>query len=314
MTMIDGLAPGRIIAPRTEEEVAAALAEARSASQAVIPTGGGTLLHVGEPPSRYDLGLATGELTGIVEYNPADLTMVVRSGTTLAELDAELARRGQFLPLDPPLPERATVGGSLAANASGPWRSAYGSARDMVIGMRMALPGGEIARSGGRVVKNVAGYDLAKLFIGSYGTLGVIVEAAFKLFPRPPATRMLFFECASTDEAFRLSTRLRANGPGVLSLVVVNERYAQALGLSAAAVLITLGGSPRAVAGMSGSMRSVAERAPGTIEPAQAGTLFAALRDFPARAAVRVSTPRPRRRSSPLSPKRVSCSAIRQPG
>src|SRR5207248_8497338 len=114
---------------------------------------------------------------GVIEYNPADLTVTVGAGTRLAELQRELAKEGQMLALNPPDPDRATIGGILATNASGPRRLKYGSARDLVIGMRVAEPSGALTRSGGKVVKNVAGYDLNNLYIGSLGTLAVIAEA-----------------------------------------------------------------------------------------------------------------------------------------
>ena len=127
----------------------------------------------------------------IIEHEPGDLTTTAEAGIPLAALQGELGKRGQWLSLDPPWAERATLGGILASNASGPRRHLYGSARDLLIGLTVVMADGSLVRGGGKVVKNVAGYDLPKLFIGSFGTLGVIVEATVKLRPRPDVDRLV---------------------------------------------------------------------------------------------------------------------------
>ncbi len=127
--------------------------------------------------------IETNQLDRLLEHEGPDLTCHVQAGITLASLQKQLARQGQRLSLDPPDAEQSTIGGILASNASGPKRLRYGTARDLLIGLRVVQANGDIARSGGRVVKNVAGYDLNKLYIGSLGTLGIIVEANFKLHP-----------------------------------------------------------------------------------------------------------------------------------
>ncbi len=126
-------------------------------------------------------------LSRILEHTPEDMTVTVEAGATLAALQRALAALGQWLPIDPPHPERLTVAALLDTNASGPRRAGFGTIRDYVIGLRVALADGRLVRSGGKVVKNVAGYDLMKLFIGARGTLGVIVEVTFKLLPLPEA-------------------------------------------------------------------------------------------------------------------------------
>jgi glycolate oxidase FAD binding subunit len=188
---IDGLTPARTASPETAKELADALHAADAAGQKVAPVGGGTQLDLGMPPSRVDVLLETTRLNRIVEYEPADLTITVEAGIRFAELQRILGEQGQFLALDPPLEDGATIGGAIATNASGPLRFAYGSARDLVIGTRVANPDGTVTHAGGRVVKNVAGYDLNKLYIGSLGTLAVLVELSFKLAPIPPATATL---------------------------------------------------------------------------------------------------------------------------
>lgn len=140
-------------------------------------------------------------LNRVVEHTPEDMTVTVEAGMTLAMLQAQLTPRGQWLPIDPPHPGRLTVGALLATNASGPRRFGCGTIREHVIGLKVALADGRLIKSGGKVVKNVAGYDLGKLFIGSHGSLGVIVEAAFKLRPRPEAEQFVQAQCESLAQA-----------------------------------------------------------------------------------------------------------------
>jgi glycolate oxidase FAD binding subunit len=184
---VDGVMPSERLSPSTAQELAAALLATDEAGKAVAPVGGGTQLDLGMPPTRLDLVIETTNLNRIVEYEPADLTVTVEAGMRFAELQRILGEQGQFLALDPPLEPNATIGGAIATNASGPLRFAFGTARDLVIGTRVANPDGTVTHAGGRVVKNVAGYDLNKLYIGSLGTLAVIVELSFKLAPVPPA-------------------------------------------------------------------------------------------------------------------------------
>jgi len=183
--VVDGSGPKRTERPRSAEDLAELLRSAAEAGQAVIPVGGGRAIGLGDPPERFDLALETGGLDRIIEHSQADLTASVEAGVTLEELNAELGRAGQFLPLDPFNAPGHTVGGALAAGLSGPLRLRYGTPRDFVIGLRVALPDGRLASSGGRVVKNVSGYDMNKLHLGALGCLGVIVAASFKVFPRP---------------------------------------------------------------------------------------------------------------------------------
>ncbi len=196
---VDGVTPQVAALPASVEDVAALLKLAGERQLAVLPVGGNTEPALGQPPERYDLALCTARLNALLEHEAADLTCSVQAGMTLADLQQRLATRGQFLALDPPDNEHTTIGGILATNASGPQRLRYGAARDLVIGLRIVLGDGTITRSGGKVVKNVAGYDLNKLYIGSLGTLGVIVEANFKLIPRPEhqETLLVAFEDAS---------------------------------------------------------------------------------------------------------------------
>ncbi len=185
---VDGVVPGLVVRPGTQDEVANVLGACADAEAAVIPWGGGTAMGLGNPPRRADVAVALDRLDRIVEFDAANLCVTAEAGVRLAALQATLAQKREILPLDPPADTRVTVGGLAAANLSGPSRLLYGTARDWVLGMRVALPDGERIHCGGKVIKNVSGYDMTKLFIGSLGTLGIVTEVTFKLLPLP-ATR-----------------------------------------------------------------------------------------------------------------------------
>lgn len=182
---VDGMSPGLIVRPGSQEEVAAIVAACAEAGAAIIPWGGGTAMGLGNPPTRADVAVVLERLNRIVDHDVANLNVSVESAVRLAELQAALALQGQYLPLDLPADGQATIGGLIAANRSGPTRLLYGTARDWVLGMRVVLPDGERIRCGGKVIKNVSGYDMNKLFIGSLGTLGIVTEVTFKLLPMP---------------------------------------------------------------------------------------------------------------------------------
>jgi glycolate oxidase FAD binding subunit len=190
---VDGVQAQWVAEPGTAEDLAHALRCAHAAGLKVSPRGGGTKLGWGNPPAACDLVLSTARLNRVLEYAWADMTVIVEAGCRVADLQKTLAEHGQRLALDPLWPEQATIGGILATNDSGTLRARYGSLRDLVIGITVALPDGTLAKSGGKVVKNVAGYDLSKLFTGSLGTLGVIVQAIFRLHPLPRQSRSLSF-------------------------------------------------------------------------------------------------------------------------
>ncbi|MDQ2715902.1 MAG: FAD-binding oxidoreductase [Chloroflexota bacterium] len=198
---VDGLLPRLVVIPDTVEQVTQAVLLANQHDVTVMARGGGSHLNLGGMPERIDVVIETNTLTHLLEHEGPDLTCHVEAGITLAALQHELASKGQHLALDPPNMQQASIGGILATNASGPKRLRYGTARDLVIGLRTVQASGEIARSGGRVVKNVAGYDLNKLYIGSLGSLGIIVEANFKLHPIPPMERTLLLTFAGAAEA-----------------------------------------------------------------------------------------------------------------
>jgi glycolate oxidase FAD binding subunit len=179
----------RKAAPATVEELCEILRGADAGGARVAVAGGGTLHGMGFPPSGDDLTLDTTALKKIVAYHPRDLVVAVQGGVTLRGLATRLKKEGQFIPFDAPRPARATVGGTLAAGWLGPRRHRFGRPRDLIVGSTLALADGSLARAGGMVVKNVAGYDMSRLYVGSFGTLGVLVQANLKTLPRPAAAR-----------------------------------------------------------------------------------------------------------------------------
>jgi glycolate oxidase FAD binding subunit len=200
---VAGAQPKLVIEPGTETELAEILRLANEAGLAVIPRGGGTKLGWGNAPAHADLILSTARLTEIIEHAWADLTVGVEAGCTIQRLQETLAQHGQRLALDALWPEKATVGGVLSTNDSGALRLRFGALRDLIIGVTIALPDGTLASSGGKVVKNVAGYDLPKLVTGALGTLGVITRAVFRLHPLPLNSRSFSVSVASAEEMQR---------------------------------------------------------------------------------------------------------------
>ncbi|TDL75862.1 FAD-binding oxidoreductase [Rhodococcus qingshengii] len=184
---------GRVrISPKTEEEIFTVLSYANTKGHSLFIMGNGTKRGYGGLLEKADILLSLAQYTGIVEHNPGDMTLTVKSGTPFQEIQNYLAPYNQKIPLDPFYPKHATIGGIISANDSGPKRVGYGSARDNVIGLRMIYPDGTFITSGGKVVKNVAGYDMNKLFIGAMGTLGVVSEVTLKLRPIPKYESILF--------------------------------------------------------------------------------------------------------------------------
>ena len=184
---IEGLVPTLTALPTTVDEVSHVLRVANAAGAAVTPWGGGTLQAVGQSPDRLDIVLSLERMNRVLIYEPDDLTCSVEVGMTLGQLARLLGEHNQMLPLDPPLPDRATIGGLIATNSSGARRHGYGTLRDLLIGIRVVHADGMVSKAGGMVVKNVSGYDMMKLYLGSLGTVAVVVSANFKLLPRPAA-------------------------------------------------------------------------------------------------------------------------------
>lgn len=180
-----GARPREVFSPSSVGEAAAFLEEKARASESVAFVGGGTSLGLGRPPRRLDAVLRTNRLTRIVEHAPSDQIVVVEAGLTLAALQGAVAAHGQRLALDPPLAERRTIGGLVSTNAFGPRRTRFGSLRDLIIGVSLVRADGALAKGGGKVVKNVAGFDVPKMMVGSLGTLGLVATVTFRLHPLP---------------------------------------------------------------------------------------------------------------------------------
>lgn len=220
---VDGIVPQMVLVPGNADEVAAALKIATGAGLKVIPHGGGSKMDWGNRLPRNnewgnsergsgELILSTRRLNRVVEHAWGDMTATVEAGCTFQVFQQMLAEHGQRLALDPLWPDRATIGGILTTNDSGPLRVRFGSLRDLIIGITLALPDGTLAKSGGKVVKNVAGYDLPKLATGSLGTLGVITQAIFRLHPVPRESGTLSFSTSATGPSdSRASENQRIN-------------------------------------------------------------------------------------------------------
>lgn len=263
---VDGLPPRAIIEPGTYDEVADVLRLANSERLAVIPRGSGLFIHLGNIPQRYDVALQLTRLDKIIEHEPADLTLTCQAGITLGMLGSHLAQSGQMVPLalDSNPADSLTVGGLLALN-SGDLRSSYGSPRDFTIGLKVITADGRITRAGGKVVKNVAGYDLCKLYIGSRGSLAVIADATFKVFPHPQLRETASFEFANCAEACRTAMEARARGLSVVDAHVVSPTVTRETGAKSPryTLHLTLAGEPGTVKRSCAEARELADRARG---------------------------------------------------
>lgn len=244
---IDGTSPHTVVRATSEAEVVDAIRSANDRGEAIVVGGGATRLGVGDPPERYDVALDVSALRGIVEYEPGDLVATVRAGTTLAELAEALAPRGQRWPVEPGLSARATIGGTLASAAGGPSRLRYFHPRDWVIGARVVLGDGTPVRSGGKVVKNVTGYDLTRLWSGTFGTLVAIVELTLKLTAIPERSVSLVAEL-DVPTAFDAASALYASGLPLDALAIATGDAVSELGARGdAALLVRLTGPAAAV-------------------------------------------------------------------
>ncbi len=214
----DGYIPKAVVLPASVQEMQEVLRFASKKDLSVMPAGAGTKLGIGNLPEKVDLVLATTCLNSVVEYEPADLTVTVESGIRLAALQAVLAQHRQYLALDPAYADRCTLGGIVATNASGSLRLRHGAARNQVLGLRVIQANGTVVKSGGKVVKNVAGYDLNKLYIGAFGTLGIITEVTLKLSPIPAREAILVADFQNVQGA--VDTGLSIVGSQILPMFV----------------------------------------------------------------------------------------------
>jgi glycolate oxidase FAD binding subunit len=254
---VDGLEPREAVRARNEQDVVDAIRAANDREEALVIGAGRTRLGAGDPPAAYDLALDLSAVSGVVEYEPDDMVATVRAGTTLAELAATLAEKSQRWPVEAGAHDRATVGGTLASAAGGPSRLRYFHPRDWVIGARVVLGDGTPVRSGGKVVKNVTGYDLTRLWSGTFGTLAAIVELTLKLTAAPERTVTLAAEL-DVASAFASAANLHATGLPLDALAIVAGDAARAFGARTDAVLLVRVAGPAAAVRRLG--RAIQER------------------------------------------------------
>ena len=247
---VAGMIPRFVAAPTSVTGVSRVLALARAHGLAVAPSGAGIRLGWGGPPRRLDVVLSLAGLDRVLAHEPADLTLSVECGATLEALDAVLRPHRQFLPLDPARPHASTIGGLIATGAAGPYRARYGTMRDLLVGLTVVRADGTVVKGGGRVVKNVTGYDIPKLHVGALGTLGVVVEAHLRLHPRPAEERSWAIGFASVEAALEAALGIR-DTPVVLSRCqLLTSGALRALGEPTppgGALAVTIGSAPAAV-------------------------------------------------------------------
>ncbi|HYL34664.1 MAG TPA: FAD-binding oxidoreductase [Bryobacteraceae bacterium] len=226
------------LSPSSPEELAAQLADANAKHQSITLCGAGTKNRMAGPICASDVTITTCALNRVLQYEPRDLTISVQAGLLWREFSRILAEHNQMVPLDPAFSDDATVGGIVAANSSGPRRRLYGTARDMVIGMTFATLEGKLVRTGGMVVKNVAGLDMGKLLIGSFGTLAAMAVVNFRLHPRPAGTRTYVQEFVRIAEAVAARDKILKSAlqPAAIDILKTSEGYD---------LLVQAGGSPR---------------------------------------------------------------------
>jgi glycolate oxidase FAD binding subunit len=231
---IDGVCPWAVIRPESKAHVAEIVKFAGLDKLCLIASGGGTKLNIGLPPRRYDLAVDMSALNKIIAYDPGDLTLSVEAGAPLLNVSKRLADNGQFLPLAVPFLRQTTLGGVVASGVDGPLRQFYGTARDFLLGMEFVTGEGVSAKSGGRVVKNVTGYDIHKLMIGSLGTLGIITGLNFKTFPLPSNPRGFVALFRSAAQACDMRARIAKSPLTPITLEILSPRCAELFASEAA--------------------------------------------------------------------------------
>jgi glycolate oxidase FAD binding subunit len=217
--------------PVTVAELCDIVKQTRAAKQGIYPMGGRTTLDIGLPPIKPGISVDTTALNRVIDYPARDMTITVQAGITIAALQAEHAKEGQWLPVDVAAPERATLGGAIAVNQSGPRRYGHGTLRDYVIGISFVTDDGVEVKAGGRVVKNVAGYDMMKLQIGALGTLGVVSQVTLKVKPKPEASAAVVFGCAA-DSLGTVLDLLHASRSRPVAVELLNAAAWRAAGVS----------------------------------------------------------------------------------
>ena len=260
---IDGCTPKAVVLPASIRDLQEVLQFAAKQDLSVIPAGAGTKLGIGNLPEKVDVVLSTMHLNSVIEYEPADLTVTVEAGIRLADLQKALAKHRQFLALNPPYAERCTIGGIVSTNTSGAFRLRHGTARNQVLGMRVVHANGTVVKSGGKVVKNVAGYDLNKLYIGAFGTLGIITEVALKLSPIPTRQAIVAAEFQDIQNAVNTGLSIVSSQtlPTFVNLFInFDPRHPGTPGQRQFTLVTGFGGDPETVAWQSDQSREIMEQ------------------------------------------------------
>ncbi|MDE2785663.1 MAG: FAD-binding oxidoreductase [Chloroflexota bacterium] len=285
---VGSFVPLAVVRPPDADEVATVMAWAHRSGVAIYPFGGRTLSEMGNPPARPGIALDLTGLNRVVDFQPADLTVSVQAGVTLAQLNEVLAQDGKHVPIAAPLSGRATVGGTLATGISGPLRSAYGLPRDWLIGISVVGADGTPTKAGGKVVKNVTGYDLNRLYTGSLGTLAVITEATFKLAPAPTDWAVIVAAFSGVDAAAEAAQNLQGQFYAPLGLHVLTgeatQRIAPSMAGSALSIAIS-GGRPASMKRRVEETTALWAPVANTVHAAtgdEADALIRALTDLPA--------------------------------
>ena len=228
--VIDGKTPLLAFRPLHIDQLSKIIQFADQHNFAISPQGSRTALSFGKKLERYDIALDTSGISKLVEYTPEDLTVTIEAGATLQDLQSILAEHGQYLPADPSPSDVVTIGGLLATARSGAWRGNVPSTRDLILGMTVVMADGSIATSGGRVVKNVSGFDMHRLHTGALGTLGVISSASFKVLPIPESNVSLILHCSNIKEAGELAFILRNSPFPIRGLTILSPKTSLKLG------------------------------------------------------------------------------------
>lgn len=247
-------------APSTPAELAQALQEAAAQKRTIALEGNSSKHQMAGPHEPADVEITTSALRRVLQYEPRDLTVSVEAGLRWREFTALLAENRQMVPLDPPFASSATVGGIVAANSSGPRRRLYGTARDLVIGMTFATLEGKLVPSGGMVVKNVAGLDMAKLMIGSFGTLAAIATVNFKVLPAPEQERCFLLPFPSAADAAAARNRVLASPLQPSAIDLLNPAAAKSFGIGEWLLAVRTGGTSAAVRRNEAELAQIAGR------------------------------------------------------
>jgi glycolate oxidase FAD binding subunit len=281
---VAGVRPRFLVEPTTVTGVSRVLALANARGLAVVPTGRGARLGWGTPPRRLDVLLSLAKLDRVLAHEPADLTLSVEGGATLEGLNAILSAHRQFLPLDPAHPELSTIGGLIATGAAGPYRARYGTMRDLLLGLTVVRADGTVVKGGGRVVKNVSGYDIPKLHVGALGTLGVVVEAHLRLHARPAEERSWVFGFRSAEAALDAALEVRDTSIVASRSQILTAGALRTIGESEppdAALAVTIGSVPEAVHAQGARLADIVSRSgSATIEVSDADAFWRRVADL----------------------------------